>query len=317
MQKTLISQKDMLFYNRDTVLMCLALGIVGICLNGITAVYQLAVSVATAIICEALSFRLLLKKKTLSDLGALSTGLVTALLLPASAPLYVAATASAFSVLIAKLPFGDGRNAPFLPSAAGFCFAAMLFPKEVFTYPAVTQAASGIFFGQEGFIKGTTLLEMLKTGNSLPFNIFGISGLLSGRIPGAMGTVSILCLTGVACYLLVRAPKRLICSFGFLISAGLFAFAFPRINSGRLSSVVMELSASSLIFVALIMINNPVNCPQKPFKAFLYGALGGVVAMLLRYFSAIGDPTVFTVLIMNALWVCNFRTVKKEGELNG
>ncbi len=317
MQKTLISQKDMQSYNRDTVLICIALSVAGIYLNGMNAVYQIAASVATAVICEALSFRLILKKKTLSDLGALSTGLVIALLLPSSAPLYVSATASAFAVLIAKLPFGDGRNAPFLPSAAGFCFAAMLFPREVFTYPALTEAASGVFFGQDGFIKGTTLLEMLKTGNSLSFNIFGISGLLSGRVPGAIGTVSVLCLMGVFGYLLIRAPKRLICSFGFLLTAGLIAFAFPRINSGRLVSVIMELSASSLIFVALIMINNPVNCPHKPFEAFLYGTLGGIIAMLLRYFSAISDPTVFTVLIMNALWVCNFRTVKKDGELNG
>jgi len=316
-QKTLLSQKDMQSYNRDTVLICIALSVVGIYLNGMNAVYQLAVSVATAVICEALSFRLILKKKTLTDLGAVSSGLVIALLLPASAPLYVAATASAFSVLIAKLPFGNGRNAPFLPSAAGFCFAAMLFPKEMFTYPALTEAVSGVFFGQEGFIKGTPLLEMLKTGNRLSLNIFGIGRLLSGRVPGAIGTVSVLCLIGVAGYLLVRAPKRLICSSGFLLTAGLIAFIFPRINSGRLVSVIMELSASSLIFVALIMINNPVNCPQKPFKAFLYGALGGVVAMLLRYFSAIGDPTVFTVLIMNALWVCNFKTAKKDGGLNG
>lgn len=317
MQKTLLSQKDMKSYNLDTVLICIALSIVGVYLNGITAFYQLAVSVVTALLCEGIFFRLILKKKTLSDLGALSTGLVIALLLPASAPLYVAMAASAFSVLIAVLPFGDARNAPFLPSAAGFCFVAMLFPEEVFTYPASAQTATDIFFGQEGFIKGTTVLEMLKTGNSLPFNIFGISGLLSGRVPGAVGTVSLLCLTGVAGYLLIRAPKRLICSFGFLLSAGLIAFAFPRINSGRLVSVVMELCASSLIFVALIMINNPVNCPQRSLKAFLYGALGGIIAMLLRYYSAIGDPTVFSVLIMNALWTGNFKAVKKDGEANG
>lgn len=317
MQKTLLSKKDMLSYNRDTVLICIALSIVGVYLNGINALYQIAVSVATSIICEGLSFRLILKKKSLSDLNAAATGLVIALLLPSSAPLYVAATASAFATLIAKLPFGDARNAPFLPSAAGFCFAAMLFPEEVFNYPALTQTASGFFFGEEGFIKGTTVLEMLKSGNSLPFNVFGISRLLSGKVPGATGTVSIICLAGVAGYLLVRSPKRLISSFGFLLSAAVIAFIFPRINSGRLISVVMELSASSLIFVALIMINNPVNCPHKPFRAFLYGATGGAVAMLLRYFSAIADPTVFTVLIMNALWVCNFKTVKKGGEING
>ncbi len=325
MQKSLISKENMFRFNIDTVLICAMLCVVGTYLGGITAFYQLAVCVASSLLCEFLSFGLILKKKTLKDLSALATGMIIAMLLPSSAPLWVGASASAFAILVAKFPFGDCRNAPFFPAAAGFCFAAIFFPKEVFTFPAVSDGIGALFSDSEGFIKGVPLIDMLKSGDSLTLNVFGISRLLSGKIPGAVGTVSLVALLGGLGYILVREPKRLLSSFGFILSAGLMAFFFPRINAGNLTSLVLELSAGSLIFVALIMINNPVNCPQKAGFALLYGFAGGIICMLLRYFSALSDPTVFTVLVMNALWPCVNKAVavtspsseRKESEING
>lgn len=325
MKKILLSKENMHRYNLDTLIVCLALFAVGVYVNGTLAVYQVLVCVVTAVICELFCFHLLLKKKTASDLSAVVTGFVIALLLPSSCPLWVGASASAFAILIAKFPFGDGRNAPFFPATAGFCFAAMLFPKDVFTYPAVTDTVNTLFSTQEGFTAGVSLIDMLKSGDSLTLNVFGISRLLSGRIPGAIGTVSLAALTGAAGYILVREPKRLISTLGFLLSVSVFALAFPRINAGRLTSLVLEICAGSLIFVALIMINNPVNAPSKPRHAFVYGLIGGIITMLLRYFSILGDPTVFTVLIMNALWpTLSSKTVsvkkspeRKESAVNG
>lgn len=314
MEKTLLSKENIFKYNLDTLIICLALFAVGVYRGGALAVYQALVCIITAAIAEALGFHLLLKKKTLPELSAVVTGFIIALLLPSSAPLWVGASGSAFAILIAKLPFGDSRNAPFFPAAAGFCFVCMFFPKEVFTFPSVSDTANTLFMNQEGFTAGASLIDMLKNGDSLKLNVFDFSKLLSGTLPGAVGTVSILALAGAALYILVRQPKRLIPSFGFLLSAGLMAFAFPRINSGRLTSVIMELCAGSLIFVALLMINNPVNAPKKAISAFIYGAVAGIIAMLLRYFSKTSDPTVFTALIMNALWpaLSERTSVKKE-----
>ncbi|MBQ8503798.1 MAG: RnfABCDGE type electron transport complex subunit D [Clostridia bacterium] len=316
MQKTLISKEYMFRSNLDTVIVCLALLAVGIYLNGALAVYQALVCVASCVLCELLGFHVLLKKKTLPDLGAVATGLIIAMLLPSCAPLWVGACAGAFAILASKLPFGDGRNAPFLPAAAGFCFAAMFFPKEVFTFSALSDAANTLFMNEEGFSAGISLLDMLRSGDSLTLNVFGISKLLSGKIPGAIGTVSLVALCGAAGYILVREPKRLLPSLGFLISSGLFAFLFPRINAGRLTSVVMEISAGSLLFVALIMINNPVNLPEKSHLKFIYGILGGVIAMLLRYFSALSDPCVFTVLIKNALWPSFYSKIPSDKKMS-
>ena len=288
----------------------------GVYHGGVHALGQIILCSLTAVVCELIGFKAVLKKNTAGDLSALTTGMIIALLLPVSAPPYVGISACAFAVLAAKLPFGDVRNTPFLPSAAGFCFAAMLFTDAVFTYPAV--GSDFAFFGSEGFVKGETLFDMLSKGNSLSLNVFGRASLLSGSYPGAIGTTSMLVLAGGFGYMAVRHPKRLFASAGYLLSAAAFAFLFPRVNSGRLSSVIMELCAGGLIFAALLLITDPVTSPRKPAGAFCYGLTGGAVCMLLRYFSEFPDAACFSILITNALWpaltgetVLNKKTAEK------
>ncbi len=299
--KEIFSFRNPIFrYNADIFAVCLALSAAGVFHGGIYALWQILLCSGAAVLCEAVSFKAVLKKNTVGDLSALTTGMIIALLLPVSAPFYVGISASAFAILVAKLPFGDVRNTPFLPSAAGFCFAAMMFTDAVFTYPAT--GSEFAFFGSEEFVKGETVFDMLSKGTSLSLNVFGRVSLLAGSYPGAIGTTSMLVLLGGFGYMAVKHPKRLFASAGYILSAAVFAFLFPRVNSGRLSSVIIELCAGGLIFTALLLITDPVCSPRKPDRAFFYGLMGGAVCMLLRYFSKTPDAACFSILITNALW---------------
>ncbi|MBE6775326.1 MAG: hypothetical protein E7543_03945 [Ruminococcaceae bacterium] len=299
--KEIFSFRNPVFrYNADIFAICLALSVTGIYHGGIYALWQLLICSATAVLCESIGFKAVLKKNTAADLSALTTGMIIALLLPVSAPFYVGISASAFAILVAKLPFGDVRNTPFLPAAAGFCFAAMMFTEAVFTYPAT--GSDFAFFGTDSFVKGESLFDMLSKGNSLSLNVFGRVSLLSGAYPGAIGTTSMLVLAGGFGYMSLRHPKRLFASAGYLLAAAVFALLFPRVNSGRLSSLIIELSAGGLVFAALLLITDPVTSPRKPDRAFFYGLTGGAVCMLLRYFSKAPDSACFSILITNALW---------------
>lgn len=294
---------DTLFrYNLDTIIPALFLLAVGIFENGALAVLQAVTCVLTSCVSEYLSFKLILRReKPLSDLGAVSTGLLISLLLPPCAPLFVGAVASAFAVLVCKLPFGSTRNSPFVPCAAAICFSGLCFGEYVFTYPA-SQSTELVFSNSESFVSGVSLLDMLSRGTVLRLNTFNVNALLSGSFPGATGTTCLLALAAVLVYVAVRRPKRLFCSFGFLLTCALFAFAFPRTSFGRVSSVVTELCAGSLIFVALLVLNEPVTSPKKKGLAFLYGAAAGISCMLVRLFlkNADVDSACLSVMIVNA-----------------
>ena len=73
--------------------------------NGVPALLQAAVCVSVCCLCEYFSFRFILGvQKPLSDLSAVKTGLLIALLLPASAPLYIGASAACFASPPLSLP---------------------------------------------------------------------------------------------------------------------------------------------------------------------------------------------------------------------
>lgn len=289
----LINKKDYVSFNTDTLLLSAGLLAVSFFINGYSALYTAGICLLSGIISEYVCFTLILKKKSFGDLSAIASSLLVATLLPATAPLYIGALASAFAVCIAKFPFGDGRNAPFVPAAVGFCFVAMLFPGEVFTYTADTA-------------NNTVLLDMLISGNGVRLNLFGIFRLLTGSYTGAIGTAVPGALIGVLLYRLVRNPKSLLPSLGFIASSVIFICLFPRLNTDLLTCIVCELCAGSLLFTALMLINDPVTAPSKPLRAIIYGFIGGTLSMLLRYFGNVYDGSVFAVLIMNCLWPAFF-----------
>lgn len=307
--------KDTLFqYSADMLIIGTALLSAGIYLNGVNALFHALISCMSAVLCEYICFTLFLKKQTLGDLSALSMGLLIALTLPASAPLWLSAVASAFAVIAVKLPFGGARYAPFVPACAGICFISLCFPQYMFTYAA--ESSAGLFVTDKAFVSGTTLLDLLSAGKSVSLNTFGRIALFSGTYPGAIGTTSVLMMIASALYLFVRRPKRLYSFIGFICAVTVVALLFPRVNSGLLSSVVLELSAGSLLFTALMFIPDPVTSPKDANAALIYGAAAGFIAMLLRFFAKVEDPVFFSVLIINALWPVFVRE-KSKNEKSG
>lgn len=293
---------DPLFkYDLDTVIIELFLLAASFFQNGVTAVLNAAVCVFSACICEYFSFRFILKKeKPLSDLNAVSTGLLIALLLPSCAPLFVGASACAFAVLVCKLPFGSVRNTPFVPAAAAICFASVCFPEYVFSFPASSELFKVSFSSSPEFLKGTSLLEMLSQGTGIRFNVFSATALLSGSYPGTSGTSCVLALLAAAVFIAIRRPKRLVASGGFVFACAVFAFAFPRLSAGRTVSAVTELCAGSLLFTSLLLVNDPVTAPKKKTGMLIYGAACGIICMLLRLFLKNIDAGCLSVMIVNA-----------------
>ena len=299
----LLKTDDPLFkYSVDMLLIGVSLLIMGAVQNGIIAVYQAVVCVTVSVICEYIGFKLVTKQNHIGDLSAVSTGLIISLLLPSCAPLWLGACASAFAILVAKLPFGGARNAPFVPAAAGISFANICFSELMSTYAASSSGLSAVFSTEEGFESGASLLSMLKIGADVDFNIFNITSILSGSYPGAIGTTCILALLGVMIYIFIQRPSRLISSIGCILAAAIFAAAFPRVSSGIINSVVLELCAGSLLFNALLIVNDPVTSPKKPLASFIYGAITGIICMLLRRYAKIEDTGCFSVMIINAVW---------------
>ncbi|NLP47402.1 MAG: RnfABCDGE type electron transport complex subunit D [Clostridiales bacterium] len=243
------------------------------------------------------------RKREVYDFSAPLTGLLIALMLPADFPFSFALMGCVFAVIVAKLPFGGVKGELLNPAAAGLAFLSVSRPVALFAYPKVIDH-TGVFSAKEGLAAGgESLASMLQLGDSMRLNHINFFKLLTGAFPGPMGTGCIIVLLAGGFYFIFRQPEALLNFFGMITAGAALSFLFPRVLTGRLSSLVFELMSGAFIFAALFLITDQASSPVKKTHRFLYGAFAGGLAMALRYFGVFEEGVWFAVLLANAGWV--------------
>ncbi|MBQ2230321.1 MAG: RnfABCDGE type electron transport complex subunit D, partial [Oscillospiraceae bacterium] len=116
--------------------------VIGVIVNGLHALYIILASVLTAVATEFLFDKVCHKPNTFLDGSAVVTGLMLALTLSPSAPLYIPILGSVFAILVVKCFFGGlGKN--FVnPALAARCFLLISFGRTMtlFQVDGVTTA---------------------------------------------------------------------------------------------------------------------------------------------------------------------------------
>lgn len=226
------------------------------------------------------------------DLSPVVTGLLIPLMLPASIGFTVVIAADLFAIGVVKQPFGGLGQNIFNPAAGGVAFAILTWPDAVFRYPVPIESL------------GSTAARLVSSpAASLRLGAtpnYPLTDLFLGIYPGPMGATGVLILLACLGYLVIRRTVRIQPTLAFLGTAALTAFCFPRITTGRLQSVVFELSSGLLLFGAIFLINDPATSPKSWITRTIYGAVAGFVVMIFRYLGAYEEGLVFAVLLMNA-----------------
>ncbi len=289
-------------YMLDMLLLLCAPAVMAWYYYGSHALRIICVCIITAILTDIIVSAAVKAKAHISDLSCVFTAVCIALCMPASIDWKIPCLAVIFAVTVAVIPFGGSGNLLFCPAAAGLAFVTICFPEEFFTYPAIPSSAENLaLFSSEDFIEGEALSHMLSQGNSIGVNIISYIDILVGNIPGPMGASCAMAMLGGLIYLMFRRPKGAVISISYLISCAAFAAAFPRINSGRAVSAVMELCAGLVLITALVFISDETVAPKRFVSRICYGVTAGLITMLLRAYSPLEESCVFAVLLANAV----------------
>lgn len=294
------SEKAFRSYTISTLLMLIAPAVMAFYYYRWRAACLLAVSILTAALLDAVGTALMRRKPGMDTLYAALTGAMIALLLPASAPLWLPAAGSAFAIVAAKLPFGSAEKTPFVPAAAGIAFLCVCWPELVFTYPVIDSSLPTVVTGSAGFVEGTSFASMLKVHHSIDGNILSYFNAVIGKVPGPMGATCMLVMFGTAIAFFIFHSSLWLSSAGFVAVCSVCAVLFPRILTGRKLSLTMEISAGMLVFTSLFILPNPATLPKTHLRRLIYGMAAGGICMLLRYFGAYEEGACFAVLLMNA-----------------
>ncbi len=274
----------------DYLIMLIAPCVMSVWYNGIRALWVVLISIVSAVLTDCVVGAFLRKPFKIKDLSNIFIGAAIAMMMPAGIDFYIPALASFFAVAVVKVPFGGAHKAPFVPAAAGFALASVCFKEQVFDF---TKFSADKFLGEHSFA------AMLNQGNSVHLNAANTFDILSGNVAGPMGTTCGILMFGCCAYLFVRRRRALLATAGFIGACAVWAMLFPRINASPITSVVLELSAGSLMFAAVFLLTDHATLPKNSVNRVVYGVLCGVICMAMRYVGAYEETVCFAVLFAN------------------
>ena len=301
-EKLKYENKAVRSYMIDMLIMLTVTAVVAIYTYGARSAQIIILSVVSAIAAEIIAYTVFMRRKPtrLADLSTLFTGLAIALAMPSSSPLWLAPLGSAFAICVAKLPFGNTKSGVFVPAAVGIAFLAISYPDLVFTYPSVSLGSLDAPTFGDGFVQGTSLAQMLTQSKSIGTNVLNVMDVFVGRVSGPMGASCFILMLATFVYMLIRRQPGVITTASFIAACSVMAVLFPRILTGRIYSLLMELSAGLLLYSAVFFISDPATSPKNQLGRVLYGACAGFATMLFRYFGAFEEGVCFVIIIMNA-----------------
>ena len=270
----------------------------GVYVYGLRALLIGVIAIASAVGFEALTQYILHRKITVSDLSAVVTGLLLAMNLPASVPLWMPVAGSAVAIVLVKQLFGGiGKN--FMnPALLARVFLMLAWTSE-FRYTAAYDRlpVGKIMFGEGDIVASATPLASLKTG-ALP--TASLKDMLFGNIGGCIGEVSALLLIVGGIFLLCTKVITWHIPAAYIGTVALVTFIFPK-TGNNLESMLFELLAGGLLLGAFFMATDYSTSPTTPVGRIVFGVGCGLITVLIRYFGSYPEGVSFSILIMNML----------------
>lgn len=232
-------------------------------------------------------------------LSPIVSGLIFAMIMPASATWYHVLIGSLFGIVFGKLVFGGLGGNLFNPAAVGRIFSGLCFG-STWTY------SSTKFFeipnGTESIITGGTPLTQLGD-NLLNINHYSILDLFIGNVPGAIGETSAICILLGLIYLLIRRSVdfRVVLSNLFTFTVLIFFAGISLQAPNILKYMLYHILSGGLLFGMTFMITDPVTSPVTRPGRMLFGSLIAALTILIRLFGSYPEGVAYSILIANAI----------------
>ena len=262
---------------RDVLIALLPAVIAGCVVFGLRALLVVAVTTAACVFFEWGFEKLCHTPSTISDLSAAVTGVLLAMNLPVSIPLWQAVFGALVAIVAVKGLFGGiGKN-----------FANPAITARIVMFLAFSKTMTAWVFPDA--VSSATPLAMMANGESVDYLT-----LLLGTHGGCLGETSALALLIGFAYLLIRGViswHTPVCFVGtvFVMSLILGQDAVGQILSG------------GLMLGAIFMATDYSTTPSTNWGRVLFGIGAGLLTVLIRFYGAYAEGVSFAILFMNIL----------------
>ena len=285
---------------RDVLIALFPAVIASIVFFGIQALLVEVVCVAVAVLCEWAFEKITGRPVTILDCSAAVTGLILALNLPVSIPLWQAVFGSFVAIVVVKQLFGGiGQN------FANPAITARVIMLVAFSGAMTTWAPAAFSNAPVDAATAATPLAILSGAEGeLPT----LAQMFLGARGGSLGETSCLALLLGFAYLLYR---RVITWHTPVAFIGTVLVLTALLGKDPLYQVM----AGGLFLGAIFMATDYTTSPMTGEGKLVYGVGCGVLTMMIRLWGATPEGVSYAILLMNILnpYICEWTKTKPFG----
>ncbi len=273
----------------DVIIALIPASFAGVYFFGLRAAVLISVTVISCTGFEFLTRKVMKRNNTVGDLSAVVTGLLLALNVPPTLPLWMAVVGSFFAIVVVKQLFGGiGQN--FVnPALAARAFLIISYGTRMTSWtPPLAKAA------EIDAATFATPLGALKEGGQLP----NLLDMFLGNIGGSMGETSALALIIGGMYLLIRGVISWHIPVVYIGTAGLLAWILGP-NGLFTGDPLFHILAGGLMIGAIFMATDYTTSPMTTKGMVIYAAGCGILTILFRLYTNMPEGVSYAILLMN------------------
>lgn len=285
---------------QDVVIALIPASLFGIYNFGIRALLVILTTVLACTVTEYVYCRLMKKRVNPGDYSDVVTGLLLALNLPASIPLWMAVMGGVFAILIVKMLYGGVGQNFMNPALAARVFLIISFPSQMANFaiekissPTTLDYINSGAAAALDSVSGATPLAALKAGETVDlFQLF------VGNHGGTIGETSALALLLGAGYLLYRKVISLRIPLTYIVTLAVFALLFG--GHGLDANYLLgQVLGGGLILGAFYMATDYTTSPTSHKGQIIYGIFLGVLTGLFRIIGKGVEGVSYAIVIGN------------------
>lgn len=278
----------------DVILaLCPAL-IASVLLFGLRALAVTAVTVASCMLAEFVSRKIMKRSNTLGDLSAIVTGMLLAFNLPVAIPYWMAALGGAVAIVVAKQFFGGiGQN--FVnPAIAGRIILLLSFSTAMTSWTK----PCGNLFNLTGDAVAVDALTGATPLASAEADLPSMLDMFLGIRGGCLGETCAVALIIGGLYLVIRRVISPAIPLSFI---GTVAVIMLIAGKGDFEYVARQLLSGGLLLGAIFMATDYTTSPISFKGKIIFGIGCGLFTCLIRIFGSLPEGVSFSIILMNIL----------------
>ena len=293
---------------RNVFLALLPVTVFAVYAFGTGAALVLATATISCILTEHLLCRWTGQASTIGDWSVAITGLLYGLTLPPDLPLWMVVVGGVFGVGVGKFLFGGLGSNAFNPALVGRAFLQAAFPQAMThwqtpfgedRFSSIPSSIMAIPGAEPTYDAVTTATPLARMKFEAVFA--ADTELMAGLTSGSVGeTCGILILLGGA-YLVARNMMNWRIPASIFITVAAMTWAFQMYDPETYPGPMFMLFSGGLMLGAIFMATDMVASPITNSGCWLYGALIGLLVVVIRFWGGMPEGVMYAILLANAV----------------